>query len=825
MLPGQAPGTAGQRTVQSCSFFRTIASRAQFSAAKADSSNLFDMSSQTVLVPDAVSTGVRVLQAQRQLYPYKDTWAHDRSSAFPHMHRVHALVLAKNVCCGIFSFLFGLLSVAAVSVFASRSKTYTIKQESGCVAGDVFGSFLYAMAAAPFFVRAKAILLLDDVSSYFRAYADDSTSHASMAASLALMLYFKDVHKQDESGQYLNLLKTKCLMGPRGSMVGAKQDQNKYHDTLGVPLANILIHPDDAGGDNRLRERLEQAYGFVDLGTPVGSDRYIRNFLAKTLEDLKQDLVKLAAYPNTQCQLILLRECFLAKVVHLGRTLPFSPGTPLHHFAERFETLVRSFLCECVLMLPASAISDSAWEQAKLRCGLGLPLLADVATPAYLAATVRAMESIPIALRDRLKDIKVDVTLLDDASPLERALHNALTSFSRAAVATEQDGKVAPSHAGAQANFLKFSVQLLIDQAYKDGVYIKDYQHQLTATIKTARLDTLLLSSALSHEDRVRIRSSLGGVGNSWTRAIPYCDWDPSKPPPLFIPPADCRVAVCRLLGIGLGPGDVVCTNGPRLPESTKHPPGPLWGYPLRCDCAAHSPFDPSLQHAHGCSRDALPTNVHDAIKLTLHQQAQSVKVKSDMEVATGEEVIRGEMRPRKDADVLIRQSLRIPGCSRGLVAIDVKTHGAACNKSSYCTYPAAYFLPSNPANPHLNHMASHERLLIPKRQQRQQANTDFTIYSMDSFGGTTKLSDDILSALAEAGSAKGKWEGKARKLFRKFQTMQSVVLARTYANQAYLRAALLRRREFNVPLPPAAEPPLQLPLSVALAHLTSISF
>ena len=42
----------------------------------------------------------------------------------------------------------------------------------------------------------------------------------------------------------------------------------------------------------------------------------------------------------------------------------------------------------------------------------------------------------------------------------------------------------------------------------------------------------------------------------------------------------------------------------------------------------------------------------------------------------------------------------------------------------------------------------------------------------------------------------------------------------------ASLRAAFLRKRPFNVPQPPpVVEPPLQLPLSVALAHLTSISF
>ena len=53
----------------------------------------------------------------------------------------------------------------------------------------------------------------------------------------------------------------------------------------------------------------------------------------------------------------------------------------------------------------------------------------------------------------------------------------------------------------------------------------------------------------------------------------------------------------------------------------------------------------------------------------------------------------------------------------------------------------------------------------------------------MDSFGGTSKHTDEVLMGLAKAGSMKGPWEGKAGKLCRKLQTMQSVVMARTYAD------------------------------------------
>jgi hypothetical protein len=452
-------------------------------------------------------------------------------------------------------------------------------------------------------------------------------------------------------------------------------------------------------------------------------------------------------------------------------------------------------------------------------------LLADVAAPAYLAATVRAIDLIPEPLRSKLKEIEVGVVLPQEASPLEHALFNALTSYAKAAVARDHQGVAAPNHAGAEVRFASYSVKILIEEAYKDGEYITDYQHQLTAVIKAARLDSLLLDPSLSHEDRVRIRSSGGGVGNSWTRAIPYCDWDPSKLSPLHMPAADIRIAVCRLLGLGMGPGLVLCTKGQATPQVARQVThvGPLWGHDLRCDCAAHSPFDPDLVHVHGCARGGLPTKVHDAIKETLCKQANSVRVAAELEVATGEVIEDGQVRPRKDADVLIKQKLNIHRFTGTLLAIDVKTHGAA--NDNFTSYHATDFLPSNPANPHLKHMTSHAASLISQRRGRQQPNTDFTIYSMDSFGGTTKLTDDILSAIAEAGSAKGKWEGKAPKLYRKFQTMQSVVLARTYANQATLRATFLRQRPFNQPQPPAVVPPLLLPLATALAHLRDVSY
>ena len=115
--------------------------------------------------------------------------------------------------------------------------------------------------------------------------------------------------------------------------------------------------------------------------------------------------------------------------------------------------------------------------------------------------------------------------------------------------------------------------------------------------------------------------------------------------------------------------------------------------------------------------------------------------------------------------------------------------------------------------------------MLTNQRKERQQANTDFTIYAMDSFGGTTKHTDEILMGLANAGSMKGRWEGKAGKLCRKLQTTQSVVMARTYADKASLRVSELLLRQGNRSNPSASAAPVCISLETALANLNAIIY
>jgi len=280
-----------------------------------------------------------------------------------------------------------------------------------------------------------------------------------------------------------------------------------------------------------------------------------------------------------------------------------------------------------------------------------------------------------------------------------------------------------------------------------------------------------------------------------------------------------------------MGPGQVTC-SGPLAVAAHRQVtlPGPLWAWRIGCDCVKHTGFDPNLDHAHACGKGSFPTEVHDALVLCLCTQARSLGISADMEVATGEVIVAGQARERKDADVYIKQNLPIPGLVRNRLAIDVKTHGATNNRTFFDKAQPRDFLPSNLGTdthppPHLKHMTSHAKGIVNQRKERQQANTDFTIYAMDSFGGTTKHTDEVLMGLANAGSMKGHWEGKAAKLCRKLQTMQSVVMARTYADKASLRVSELLLRQGNRNNPSASAAPVCFSLETALANLNAISY
>ena len=139
-------------------------------------------------------------------------------------------------------------------------------------------------------------------------------------------------------------------------------------------------------------------------------------------------------------------------------------------------------------------------------------------------------------------------------------------------------------------------------------------------------------------------------------------------------------------------------------------------------------------------------------------------------------------------------------------------------------------FLPSNRGSdthppPHLRYMTSQSKSIINQRKERQQADTDFTIYAMDSFGDTTRSTDEILEGLAEAGSRKGSWEGKAGKLCRKLRTMQSVVMARTYADKASLRVSELLLRPGNKTDTSASAAPVCFSLESALIDLRAVCY
>ena len=91
--------------------------------------------------------------------------------------------------------------------------------------------------------------------------------------------------------------------------------------------------------------------------------------------------------------------------------------------------------------------------------------------------------------------------------------------------------------------------------------------------------------------------------------------------------------------------------------------------------------------------------------------------------------------------------------------------------------------------------------------------------------GPDVYITDEILEGLAEAGSRKGRWEGKAGKLCRKLRTMQSVVMARTYADKASLHVSELLLCPGNTTDTSASAAPVCFSLESALMNLRAVCY
>ncbi len=107
--------------------------------------------------------------------------------------------------------------------------------------------------------------------------------------------------------------------------------------------------------------------------------------LANYLEELKTVAVNLNEYPDLQRQMLLFRYCFVAKPMHLLRTLP-PRITAL--FCAEFEQIKRKFLSR-IIEICNTQFTNKLYDQCCLpikKGGLGIHQMSVFASAAFCAS-------------------------------------------------------------------------------------------------------------------------------------------------------------------------------------------------------------------------------------------------------------------------------------------------------------------------------------------------------------------------------------------------------------------------------------------------------
>jgi len=153
-------------------------------------------------------------------------------------------------------------------------------------------------------------------------------------------------------GYSMNKAKGKFLMGRCANEQEAIQKKNVLISLNFAPPDSIIIHPFN-------RQENTAIYGTVAVGTPVGTDAFIKNFMQSKLEKLTTEVDNITKIPDPQAKHLILKYSFSQKITFLLRTTSPSLTKPL---ISKFTDLKRQIFTSIL----GRTVSDIAWRQCSL---------------------------------------------------------------------------------------------------------------------------------------------------------------------------------------------------------------------------------------------------------------------------------------------------------------------------------------------------------------------------------------------------------------------------------------------------------------------------
>ena len=216
--------------------------------------------------------------------------------------------------------------------------------------------FLFCVASLPYVRELQNIAQSGIATAFF----DDTNIVANTENCIASIKFAQE--KGPGFGLYPQPAKFKILLGICPDYNAALIRKQQYQSLLGLDNTTadkcIRIHPDNAPTDE-IRHDLDIKYGMRVLGSPIGSDNFIKNWLyVAFLKLTKEASILQSSITTLHTQWSLIYYCLRNKVNHLFRTVP---PRLTKEFCNNTDKLFKSVMEKNI----SSDINLSAWTQLK----------------------------------------------------------------------------------------------------------------------------------------------------------------------------------------------------------------------------------------------------------------------------------------------------------------------------------------------------------------------------------------------------------------------------------------------------------------------------
>jgi hypothetical protein len=352
-------------------------------------------------------TIVHALQTIRTSEPKWDVYTIDADNAFNRASRVKGLhkVMKDGRVVGLFPFLRDMYNAEGDGwYFGLQEGIQSVKSKTGYHQGDILATWMYVLTIQQ---------LLDDLVDYLGTCAILGDAERTAADMTKIFFYVDDgniiaphkvmlriIHflqvKGPAYGYHIKCNKGGYLLGSCGGDRASVQLRKQRLRDLGLDEGIIKVHPDDV--DEQDKEAVTKQYGLKILGSYVGTDEYIKDQLDQHLQQLRETAHRLGEYGDLQGRLLLIRNCFVAKVNYIFRTL--SPRVT-KKFAWDVDELKKKMLLKLLQYSEGELDNETiqlAFRQATFPIadgGLGFSQSDKVAHAGYVASMLEFLKTLP----------------------------------------------------------------------------------------------------------------------------------------------------------------------------------------------------------------------------------------------------------------------------------------------------------------------------------------------------------------------------------------------------------------------------------------------